>query len=52
VARAVFAGVPDVERVDRLVRTIAAGRGMRSDAVDEIVALVDSRLEANAAVPA
>jgi len=52
VARAVFAGVPDVERVDRLVRTIAAGRGMRSDAVDEIVALVDSRLEANAAVAA
>jgi len=52
VARAVFAGAPNVERVDRLVQTIAAGRGMRSDAVDEIVALVDSKLEANAAVAA
>jgi hypothetical protein len=52
VARAVFAGAPRVERVDRLVRTIAAGRGMRSDAVDEIVALVDSKLEANASVAA
>jgi hypothetical protein len=52
VARALFAGAPAVERVDRLVQKIAAGRGMRSDAVDEIVALVDSRLEANAAVAA
>jgi hypothetical protein len=50
VARALFAGAGQVERVDRLVQTIAAGRGMRSDAVDEIVALVDSRLEANAAL--
>jgi len=45
-----IAGAPSVERVDRLVQTIAAGRGMRSDAVDEIVALVDSKLEANARV--
>jgi hypothetical protein len=52
VARAVFAGAPHVERVDRLVQTIAAGRGMRSDAVDRIVALVDSKLEANARVAA
>jgi hypothetical protein len=52
VARAVFAGAPHVERVDRLVQGIAARRGMRSDAVDEIVALVDSKLEANARVAA
>ncbi|HSS58223.1 MAG TPA: hypothetical protein VLK59_09450 [Solirubrobacteraceae bacterium] len=52
VARAVFAGAPHVERVDRLVQTIAAGRGMHSDAVDKIVALVDSKLEANARVAA
>ena len=52
VARAIFAGAPHVERVDRVVQTIAAGRGMRSAAVDDIVALVDSRLEANARVAA
>ena len=52
VARAVFAGAPRVERVDRLVQTIAAGRGMRSDALDGIVALVDSKLEENARVAA
>src|SRR3989442_1582611 len=37
----------NIERVDRLVKTIAAQKGMRSDAIDEIVALVDARLEAN-----
>ena len=52
VARAVFAGAPQVERVDRLVRTIASGRGMRSDAVDQIVAVVDSKLASNARVAA
>jgi hypothetical protein len=46
-ARALFGGAPDIERVDRLVKTIAAQKDMRSDAVDEIVALVDARLEAN-----
>ena len=50
VARAVLAGAPNVERVDRLVQTIAAGRGMRSHAVDEIVALVDGKIAANARV--
>jgi len=39
--------VPNIERVDRLVRTIAAQKGMRSAAVDEIVALVDAKLEEN-----
>ncbi len=46
-ARALFGGAPNIERVDRLVKTIAAQKGMRSDAIDEIVALVDARLEAN-----
>src|SRR6059036_724867 len=46
-ARALFGGAPNIERVDRLVKTISAQKGMRSDAVDEIVALVDARLEAN-----
>jgi hypothetical protein len=46
-ARALFGGAPYIERVDRLVRTIAAGCGMRSDAIDQIVALVDARLEVN-----
>ncbi len=46
-ARALAAGVPNIERVDRLVQTIAAQKGMRSDAVDRTVALVDGWLEAN-----
>jgi hypothetical protein len=52
VARAVFGGAPHVERVDRLVQTIGAAHGMRCDAVDEIVARVDAKLEANARVAA
>ena len=46
-ARALFGGAPNIERVDCLVRTIAAQKGMQSDVIDEIVALVDARLEAN-----
>ena len=46
-ARALFGGAPNIERVDRLVQTIAAQKGMRSVALDEIVALVDARLELN-----
>ncbi len=46
-ARALFGGAPNIERVDRLVKTIAAQKGMRSDVIDEVVALVDARLEAN-----
>jgi len=46
-ARALAAGATNIERVDRLVRTIAAQKGMRSPAVDQIVALVDGWLEAN-----
>ncbi|MBI2295270.1 MAG: hypothetical protein HYU76_04350 [Betaproteobacteria bacterium] len=47
VARVLFGGAPNIERVDRLVKAIAAQKGMPSDVVDETVALVDARLEAN-----
>ena len=46
-ARALAAGAVNIERVDRLVQTIAAQQGMHSAAVDEVVALVDAWLEAN-----
>jgi hypothetical protein len=46
-ARALFGGAPDIERVDRLVQAIAAARGMRSEAIDEVVALVDAQLARN-----
>jgi hypothetical protein len=46
-ARALYGGAPFIERVDRLVQTVAAQKGMRSDALDEVVALVDAKLEEN-----
>ena len=46
-ARALFGGAPNIERVDRLVQTIAAQKGMRLAALDEVVRLVDAKLEAN-----
>ncbi len=46
-ARALFAGAPYIERVDRLVQTIAKQKGMQSDVLDETVKLVDARLEQN-----
>ncbi len=46
-ARALFAGAPNIERVDRLVQTVAAQKGMKNAVVDETVALVDARLEMN-----
>ena len=46
-ARALFGGAPNIERVDRLVQTIAARKNMRNPAIDEVVALVDARLEIN-----
>ncbi len=46
-ARALFGGAHNIERVDRLVQTVAAQKGMRNAVVDEIVTLVDARLEAN-----
>ena len=45
-ARALFAGAPNIERVDRLVQTIAAQKGLRNPVVDETVALVDDWLAA------
>jgi hypothetical protein len=46
-ARALAAGAPNIERVDLLVQTIAAQKGMRSEVVDQTVALVNGWLEAN-----
>jgi hypothetical protein len=46
-ARALHAGAPNIERVDRLVQMIAAQKGMRSAVLDEVVRLVDAKLEAN-----
>lgn len=46
-ARALAAGAPNIERVDQLVQTIAAQKGMRSPSLDRTVALVDGWLEKN-----
>ena len=46
-ARALYGGAPFIERVDRLVQTVAAQKGMRSAALDEVVSLVDAKLEEN-----
>ncbi|OGA37248.1 MAG: hypothetical protein A3G26_04520 [Betaproteobacteria bacterium RIFCSPLOWO2_12_FULL_65_110] len=46
-ARALYGGAPHIERVDRLVQTIAAQKGMKSAVLDEVVALVDAQLEVN-----
>jgi hypothetical protein len=46
-ARALAAGAPNIERVDRLVKTVAAQKGMQLAVVDETVQLVDAWLEKN-----
>src|SRR3982750_4224230 len=46
-ARALDAGAPNIERVDRLVQTIAKQKGMRNAVVDETVELVDGWLAKN-----
>ena len=48
-ARALFGGARHIERVDCLIRKIAQQQGLQSDTVDEIVTLVDQRLEKNRA---
>ncbi|MEI7711477.1 MAG: hypothetical protein WCI94_08590 [Rhodospirillales bacterium] len=48
-ARALAAGAPNIERVDRLVQTIAAARGKHLDELDRTVALVDGWLAHNRA---
>ncbi|HEX5285487.1 MAG TPA: hypothetical protein VFW43_01020, partial [Polaromonas sp.] len=46
-ARALYAGAANIERVDKLVQTIAAQKGLRNPVIDEVVALVDAQLERN-----
>jgi len=46
-ARALYGGAPNIERVDRLVQAVAAQKGMRLAAIDEVVKLVDAQLEVN-----
>jgi hypothetical protein len=48
-ARALFGGAVNIERVDCLVRRIAAQKGLQSSTLDEIVALVNERLTNNRA---
>ncbi|HEX2257006.1 MAG TPA: hypothetical protein VHG92_09985, partial [Afifellaceae bacterium] len=46
-ARALFAGAPNIERVDRLVQLIAQQKGMRNAVLDRTVELVDAQLDRN-----
>jgi hypothetical protein len=46
-ARALANGAPNIERVDKLVQTIAAGKGKRLEAIDQTVALVDGWVKKN-----
>jgi hypothetical protein len=46
-ARALANGAPHIERVDRLVQSVAAQRGRHNPAVDEVVAVVDQWLVRN-----
>ena len=46
-ARALAAGAPNIERVDRLVQSVGAQHGKRNAAVDATVALVDQWLVKN-----
>jgi hypothetical protein len=46
-ARTLFGGADHIERVDCLVRRIAKQQSLQSDTLDEIVRLVDERLEKN-----
>ncbi|NKB57970.1 MAG: hypothetical protein GKS00_16725 [Alphaproteobacteria bacterium] len=48
-ARALAAGVPNIERADCLVKTIAAQKGMHNETVEATVALVESWLAKNRA---
>ena len=46
-ARALAAGAPNIERVDRLVQIIAKTKGRQNDELDKTIALVDEWLEKN-----
>src|SRR6186997_2531799 len=44
-ARALTNGAPNIERADKLVQLVAKQKGLSHPVIDQIVALVDSRLE-------
>jgi hypothetical protein len=46
-ARAIAAGAPLVERIDKLVQTVGRQYGMGHPAVDRVVAMVDARVAGN-----
>jgi hypothetical protein len=46
-ARALTNGAPNIERADKLVQLVAKQKGLSHPVIDQIVELVDSRLEAN-----
>jgi len=46
-ARALAAGAPNIERVDRLVQCVGAQHGRKSAAIDQTVAIVDAWLVKN-----
>jgi hypothetical protein len=48
-ARALYGGMPNIERVDRLVQCVAKQKGRSSPVLDETVKLVDEQLEKNRA---
>lgn len=48
-AKALFAGAPNIERVDRLVQAMAQQQGKRRPELDAVVEQVDAHLEANRA---
>ena len=51
-ARALAAGAPNIERVDKLVQLIAASKGMKNPVVDQTVVMVEHWLEKNRAAAA
>ncbi len=46
-ARALFAGAPNIERVDKLVQIIGKQQGTSNAVLDGIVAMVDAKLAEN-----
>ncbi|MBM3732458.1 MAG: hypothetical protein FJW24_03155 [Acidimicrobiia bacterium] len=52
VARSIAAGAPFIERVDILVQLIAQSYGLSNPEIDEVVRIVDDRLETNDPLPA
>ena len=51
-ARALYAGVENIERVDRLVQLIARQQGIGTDLIDDVVSRVDALLRKNRGVAA